>query len=443
METEGCPPDICTPAGPPPERWNHIRKLLERSSPFCHPDFTPSTDNLSFLQKACRVLVVGAGGLGCELLKNLVLLGFSNVHVIDMDIIDISNLNRQFLFRKEDVGKPKAEVAAAFINGRIQGAKVVPHYCKIQDKFEDFYKSFHIIVCGLDSIEARRWLNAMIVALAEIDTETKKLKEDTIIPMIDGGTEGFKGSARVIIPRITPCIECTIDLYPPAVTYPLCTIATTPRLPEHCIEYARIILWTKENPFQVQIDGDDPAHISWIYEKASERANQFGITGVNYRLTQGVVKNIIPAVASTNAVVAAVCSTEVFKIVTSCCLPLQNYMVFSDIDGIYSYSFEGERKENCSVCSGTTSILPFDGQSTLQEVVDFLIESPDFQMKAPDIYKSLPEGKTKALYAKIFPHTSENLRCTLLELELKSEDMLLVADSTRPAALTAQILFPK
>lgn len=54
--------------------------------------------------------MVGAGGIGCELLKNLVLTGFGEVHIVDLDTIDLSNLNRQFLFRHEHIKKSKAEV---------------------------------------------------------------------------------------------------------------------------------------------------------------------------------------------------------------------------------------------------------------------------------------------------------------------------------------------
>lgn len=116
------------------------------------------------------------------------------------------------------------------------------------------------------------------------------------------------------MPYFSPCIECTLDLYPPQINFPLCTIAHTPRLPEHCIEYVKVIQWDRERPFDDEkIDGDNPQHIHWILEKSLIRAKEFNISGVDLRLTQGVVKRIIPAVASTNAVIAASCALEALK----------------------------------------------------------------------------------------------------------------------------------
>lgn len=76
---------------------------------------TLHTANLQYWQS--QVLMVGAGGIGCELLKNLVLTGFGQIHIVDLDTIDLSNLNRQFLFRHEHIKKSKALVGYDARNG--------------------------------------------------------------------------------------------------------------------------------------------------------------------------------------------------------------------------------------------------------------------------------------------------------------------------------------
>lgn len=427
------------------KRWIHIRRILERSGPFCSPGFSASPENLEFIMKTCKILVIGAGGLGCELLKDLAYLGFRDIHVIDMDTIDLSNLNRQFLFRRKDIGSSKAECAAEFVNKRVPGCNVQPHFCKIQDFDESFYRQFHIIVCGLDSVVARRWINGMVLSLL-IFEDDGTVDQSSIVPIVDGGTEGFKGNARIILPGMTACIECNLDLYPPQVTYPLCTIATTPRLPEHCIEYVKVIQWEKENPFGVGLDGDDPQHLSWVYEKAQDRANQFHITGLTYRLVQGVLKNIIPAVASTNAVIASVCATEVFKIATGCYESLNNYMVFNDVEGIYTYNFESERKSDCLACSNVPRPVAIENPATmtLENLISLLCESAEFQMKNPGLTANV-NGKNKTLYMStvksIEERTRSNLTLSLTELGLVDGQELMVADQTTPNTIIIKLKF--
>ncbi|KAK8056173.1 hypothetical protein PG993_001400 [Apiospora rasikravindrae] len=411
-------------------RWQYLNHIRKTKGPFNPPtddeDVTP--EMLDTLGKS-TILVIGAGGLGCEILKNLALSGFKNIHVIDMDTIDISNLNRQFLFRKSDVGKSKAEVAAAFVERRVQGVKITPHNCRIQDFDEDFYMQFQMVVCGLDSIEARRWMNATLVNM--VDEENP----DSLKPMIDGGTEGFKGQTRVVFPTMTPCIECQLDLYAPRAAVPLCTLATIPRQPEHCIEWAHIIAWEQEKPFP-SLDKDDPEHITWLYQKALSRAEEFKIPGVTYSLTQGVVKNIIPAIASTNAIIAASCCNEALKIATSAAPALgfeDNYMSYHGDEAIYTNTFKYEKKEDCAVCGSLSKPLEVDPRWTLQELVDSLATNASAQLKKPSI-----RTDSKTLYMR-FPQSLEektrpNLEKTLREgLGLEEKQEIAVTDPAFPA----------
>lgn len=92
-----------------------------------------------------------------------------------------SFISNQILRRPKDVGQPKSTTAAKFISSRVPGCTVTPYFGKIQDKDEGYYMQFNIVICGLDSVEARRWINATLVKMVDED-EPESLK-----PLIDGG----------------------------------------------------------------------------------------------------------------------------------------------------------------------------------------------------------------------------------------------------------------
>lgn len=104
-----------------------------------------------------RVLVVGAGGIGCEVLKNLVLSGFRRIEVVDLDVIELSNLNRQFLFRRHHIGQSKARVAAEAVSHMAPDCTldIRPHWANIKDAqlFPiSFFRRFDLIINALDNL---------------------------------------------------------------------------------------------------------------------------------------------------------------------------------------------------------------------------------------------------------------------------------------------------
>mmetsp|Transcript_25356 Transcript_25356/g.83349 ORF Transcript_25356/g.83349 Transcript_25356/m.83349 type:complete len:436 (-) Transcript_25356:758-2065(-) len=364
------------------KRWTDLDRLLLRSGNLVGPGFEPGPETKELLHDHIRVLVVGAGGLGCELLKDLALSGVKHIDVIDMDTIDVSNLNRQFLFRPADVGQPKATVAAQRVMQRVAGVTVTPHFGDICDKDPDWYREFHVIALGLDSLEARSYLNAVCCGFLEYE-EDGSVDMSTIKPMVDGGTEGFKGHARVILPGVTPCFQCTVWLFPPQTTFPLCTLAETPRNAAHCIEYAHLIQWPKEREGE-SFDADNAEHMQWMYTQALARAEQFGIPGVTLSHTQGVVKNIIPAIPSTNAIVAAACALEVVKIATMCSQGMNNYMMYTGGHGVYTHTVAYDRDSECIACSPGVP-LEVEETATLQQVLEILVARYPDKLRAPSV----------------------------------------------------------
>ena len=146
---------------------------------------------------ASKVLVIGAGALGNEILKNLVLLGFRGIVVVDSDRIDVSNLSRTILYRSEDIGEFKVNVAARACSSISPDAVVQPIVANVlRDCGLGLFNWSDLVLAGLDNREARLWLNR----------SSWKVNR----PWIDGAIEGINGVARVFLPGTPPCYECTL-----------------------------------------------------------------------------------------------------------------------------------------------------------------------------------------------------------------------------------------
>ena len=346
--------------------------LLTRESKYPGEGFSPG-EELKENYPLLQVLVVGAGGLGCEILKNLALCGIKNIFVVDLDTIELSNLNRQFLFRQKDIGKFKAEVACEFIKKKYPDIQIKSSCQKIQEMSDNFFRQFHIIIGGLDNIEARSYINQKVHDLVEFDSEGKP-KPETVIPFIDGGTEGFRGQVKVILPYTTSCFDCDTEIInTKRNTYAMCTIAENPRVPEHCIEYAFTIEWKKH--FQKPVDKDSIEDVEWIYKTALERAKKFNIEGVTYNLTLGVIKNVIPAIASTNSLIAASTVMETIKIWTGFAKRLDNYFMYMGHEGLYSSTMQMDKLEKCKTCSKHVHDVEVNENESWKNILERIIQA--------------------------------------------------------------------
>ena len=148
------PPVPSAPPPPPPPpstRYRHSSLLpyLLRGGPFSVPGYERDATAIDILRAESRVLVVGAGGLGCEVLKCLALTALCELHVLDLDTIDVSNLNRQFLFRLADCGQPKAKVAAERVMARCPGVTVHWYNKALQEFPASWYSKFDVVIAGL------------------------------------------------------------------------------------------------------------------------------------------------------------------------------------------------------------------------------------------------------------------------------------------------------
>ncbi|MDO9536988.1 MAG: ThiF family adenylyltransferase [Thermoplasmata archaeon] len=146
-----------------------------------------------------RILMVGAGAIGNEVGKNLVLSGFRNITIVDMDRVVSSNLTRCLFFTNDDAknGGMKADIVARGMMNLDPDVRARAIVAKIQDQEDGFLEKFDLIFGCLDNVLARLHLNAGCWHFKR--------------PYIDGAMDGFRGKVQVVIPPDTPCLECGMN----------------------------------------------------------------------------------------------------------------------------------------------------------------------------------------------------------------------------------------
>ncbi|MHA1262184.1 MAG: ThiF family adenylyltransferase [Candidatus Freyarchaeota archaeon] len=140
------------------------------------------------------VLIAGVGALGSMVAVFLALMGVGKLILVDMDTVELSNLNRQLLFTEKDIDEYKARVAAEKLREINPNVYVIDRNESLVNVPRRYFEESDVIVDGLDNFEARRWLNSVCVGLNK--------------PLVHGGMYGWYGNVQVVIPYVTPCLDC-------------------------------------------------------------------------------------------------------------------------------------------------------------------------------------------------------------------------------------------
>lgn len=235
-----------------------------------------------------NLFLVGAGALGCELLKNFALMGIATqdglVQLTDMDTIEKSNLNRQFLFRDKDIGKMKSHTAAAAVKGMNPNIKVqsteIPVGPTTESTFhEKFWQSLDVAVNALDNVTARLY----------VDSQCVNYKK----PLLESGTLGTKANTQVVIPYQTESYGSSAD--PPEKEIPICTLKNFPHAIEHTIQWARDLfegLFTS-GAQDVNKYLEDPDYINNLLTSKNQHVNE-------KRATLEVIHSVLGKVGKLN-----------------------------------------------------------------------------------------------------------------------------------------------
>jgi ubiquitin-activating enzyme E1 C len=299
-----------------------------------------------------NVLLIGAGGIGTSILAVIDPKKIGKIAVVDFDSIELSNLNRQYLYNEAQKGKAKVEVIKNWLDDEWGlGVKNQVFFDRIQNLPIDMLSEFNLVFCAVDNLETRLYVNRTVFAL-NLEMGDKK------IVLIDCGSEKLMGHVQIINFGQTACLECAISLFEDnsVTNVNYCHLKKTPLTFEDCI---KIVLLSNEKPtFEMEFTGDfgpSSEDFSNIHSQSVSLAicNKIEIQPIWF--TENFMKKFSLNLSSTNSMVAAIAWQAAINIVIGK-ESAKNYITINCENGILVESLELHKRDDCIVCNQVKEI---------------------------------------------------------------------------------------
>lgn len=317
-----------------------------------------------------KIVVVGVGATGCEVAKNLALMGIGKLVLVDNDVVELSNLSRQMLFLDDNLGEPKAIVAADRLRKMNPLVKVEPIFDDVRNLDESIFEEADVLVSCLDNWPVRRWLNSLAIALNK--------------PLVDVAMEGFYANLQIVIPKKTACLECHgEELMPKEMQLAECTLRR--RKPEDLVQdlkQAGIEISSKIAEKLFEHDIKTVYDLKYAQESVLMRLDEKTLKIV--REIREKLRPKLPALQSVAAMISGLASTEIAKILHGDKLgePIKGLLVYDGLSGRFTIA-ELERSPDCFVCGDiveeglTITVKPSETILELKKRIAEMFSIPD------------------------------------------------------------------
>ncbi len=160
--------------------------------------------------KHAKILVIGAGGLGSPALLYLVSAGIGTIGIVDFDTVTLSNLNRQILYRTQDIGAKKTQVAENVLKSINPKTEIITFHTRVNiDNIQEIIESFDVVIDATDNLPTRYLISDACHLSGK--------------PHVEGAATGYQGILMTIIPSVSPCYRCLYPIPPNNGVLPNCS----------------------------------------------------------------------------------------------------------------------------------------------------------------------------------------------------------------------------